>query len=297
MISTEWLIQRKRMPKEIFMSKEMLSLILYPLQSLNLNDEEKVKIKNVLKKEFKNMKNDEFEETLKNKLSVTGMKKIAAEVTDENRLKYFDISRTLVELIEFSKPQLERLSEVGKALKINKEDTGLEFDLYNLDKINDFEFKKSIKKFSIVAAAIGFIPFVPISDFTILSVLHVGMISKIANIYGFKIEPKQFLKMIAGTLGAGIIFKITSKVLCTLLPFVGWIINASVAFAGTYAVGILAKSYIDENGELTKETIRSIWRKSYEEGKEEFWKLKEYIFEKKEELLKEIEKYRKNSSK
>ena len=279
------------------MSKEIISLILYPLYSLTLNEEHREKIKEELKKEFKNIKNDDFIAAIENKLTLTAMKKIASEISNENKLKYFDIARSLVEKIEFSKPQLEKLAELGKALKIGKEDTGLEFDLYNLDKINDFELKKTIKKFAMVAAAIGFIPLVPISDVTILSVLHIGMISKIANIFSFKMEPKQFLKMVAGTLGAGLIFKITSKILCTFVPFIGWVINASVAFAGTYAIGIITKAYIDEKGELTKETIKSMWDKSFEDGKEEFWKLKEYIFEKKEELLEEIEKYKKNSTK
>ena len=108
---------------------------------------------------------------------------------------------------------------------------------------------------------------------------------------------KEFLKMISGVLGIGFLLKLTSKILNSFIPFVGWVINASVAYAGTYAIGIITKRYIEEKGNLTKESIKLIWEKSYKEGKEEFWELKDYIYKKKNELIKEFEKYKNKSNK
>ena len=69
-------------------------------------------------------------------------------------------------------------------------------------------------------------------------------------------------------------------------------LTASIAYGGTYAIGILAKAYIAENGELSKEAIISIWERSLEDGKKEFFTLKDFIFEKKDELIKEINKFK-----
>jgi len=278
------------------MNKDVISLLIYPVQSVNINNQNIKKILEILNNEFKNISEDELLVSLKIKLNSVDIKRIANSIEDKNKIKYFKIAKSIVESIETSKIIIIRLAELGKAFKINSNDTDFKFDIYNIDEINDREYKKTLRNFSVVAAAIGFIPFVPISDFAILSVIHVGMITKIANIYSFKIEPKEFLKMISGALGIGFILKFTTKILNSFIPFIGWVINASVAYAGTYAIGILTKRYIEEKGNLTKESIKTIWEKSFKEGKEEFWELKDYIFKKKDELLKEFEKYKEKSN-
>ncbi len=277
------------------MQNEIISLLLYPIQSSKLNDHDIEDVLQILKKEFKNLTKEDMMILFEIKLESKDIKRIVNNIIEKDKLKYFKISKTIVESVELSKEQIERLAEIGKLLKIDTEETDFDYDIYNLDEINDFEFKKTVRSFSIVAAAIGFIPFIPVSDFVILSVIHIGMISKISNIYKFKLEPKEFLKMISGALGIGFILKYMSKFLNAIIPFLGWVINASIAYAGTYAIGILTKSYIDEKGNLSKESIKSIWEKSYKEGREEFWELKDYIYKKKEELLKELEKFKKKS--
>ncbi len=278
------------------MNKDVISLLIYPVQSVNINNQNIKKILEILNNEFKNISEDELLVSLKIKLNSVDIKRIVNSIEDKNKIKYFKIAKSIVESIETSKIIIIRLAELGKAFKINSNDTDFKFDIYNIEEINDHEYKKTLRNFSVVAAAIGFIPFVPISDFAILSVIHVGMITKIANIYSFKIEPKEFLKMISGALGIGFILKFTTKILNSFIPFIGWVINASVAYAGTYAIGILTKRYIEEKGNLTKESIKLIWEKSFKEGKDEFWELKEYIFKKKDELLKEFEKYKEKSN-
>jgi uncharacterized protein (DUF697 family) len=274
------------------MNKDIILLILYPIQTLSLNSNKREKIFEILNKEFKDLTEDDLLVLLELDFSSQDLKRIADSIEDKNKIKFFKLSKSIIEVTELSKNSIKKLSEVGKALKIDKLDTDFDFNIYDINEINEFEYKKTLRSFSMVAAAIGFIPFVPVSDFAILSVIHIGMISKIANIYNFKIQPKEFLKMISGALGIGILLKLTTKILNSFIPFIGWVINASVAYAGTYAIGIITKRYIEENGNLTKESIKSIWEKSFKEGKDEFWELKDYIYKKKNELIKEIEKYK-----
>ena len=274
------------------MNKDVISLILYPVKSIRMNNNKRGKIVEILLEEFDDLSNDDLITLLDVDFTSQDIKQVANSIVEKNKLKYFKLSKSIVEVTELSKNSVKKLAEVGKALKIEAKDTDFDFNIYNINEINSFEYKKTIRSFSIVAAAIGFIPFVPVSDFAILSVIQIGMISKLANIYNFKIQPKEFLKMISGTLGIGLILKLTSKILNSFIPFIGWAINASVAYAGTYAIGIITKRYIEEKGNLSKESIKSIWEKSFKEGKKEFWELKDYIYKKKDELLKEIEKYK-----
>jgi uncharacterized protein (DUF697 family) len=155
----------------------------------------------------------------------------------------------------------------------------------------DYEYKQTLLNYSIVASAIGFIPFLPISDFWILTPLQLSMLARLSRLYNFKLDAEEFLKMTGATVGLGLTFKTVSVVLNRFIPFLGWVINAGVAFSGTYALGILAKHYIEADGKLSQETIKDIWEKSYAEGKEEFESLKKYILEKKDEILKDFKKY------
>jgi uncharacterized protein (DUF697 family) len=180
---------------------------------------------------------------------------------------------------------------MGKLLNIDSSDTGFNFDLYNKNAVIQYEFQNVVRKFSSVSAAIGFLP-LPIADIIILTPIQIGLIAKISNMYNFDLDPKEFLKMVGGTIGAGFIFKITSKIVCSMIPVIGWGVNAAIAFAGTYSIAILTKRYIEVNGQLTKDSIKEIWEKSFKEGKDEFSNLKGYIFKKKDELLSEIEKYK-----
>ena len=279
------------------MIKDIILLILYPIKSININNNRREKILEFLNKEFSDLSDNDLISFLDLNITIQEIKKIAGDIEEKYKLKYFKLSKSIVENVELSKNNIVKLAEIGKILKIDTKDTDFDFNIYDINEINNFEYKKTIRSFSIVAAAIGFIPFVPVSDFAVLSVIHIGMVSKIANIYIFKIQPKEFLKMISGVLGIGFLLKLTSKILNSFIPFVGWVINASVAYAGTYAIGIITKRYIEEKGNLTKESIKLIWEKSYKEGKEEFWELKDYIYKKKDELIKEFEKYKNKSNK
>ena len=132
-----------------------------------LNDKIKDEIILYLKKEFTDIKDSEFVAAFDDKLTLTNMKKIAAKVTAENRVDYFFMAKDFVELSDYSKDQIEKLAELGKALKLKSSETGFDFDIYSLNAINQFEFHKTLQNFSMIAAAIGFLPILPISDFAI----------------------------------------------------------------------------------------------------------------------------------
>ncbi|MBN2545790.1 MAG: hypothetical protein JXB50_08340 [Spirochaetes bacterium] len=271
------------------MTNENLMLILYPIIKVRLKNNQKSIIKEILK-----ISEDQLDEIFKSdNLKDYKLEKNRIKIKSKKEtIEIFLNAKKIVENVDFSIKSIERLIDLGKILEIDKNETGFDFDIYDSENINHFEFIRSVRNFSLIAAAVGFLPIVPISDYTLLVLIQLGLLSKIANIYNFKLDVKGFLKMIFTTLGTGLILKTFSKILYSFIPVLGWGINAAVAYAGTYAIGILAKRYIEEEGEMTAEKIKSIWKKSFDDGKKEFLSLKNIILKKKDDLIKEIYKFK-----
>lgn len=269
------------------MNRESLKIILFPINHLELTDYQREKIVKIIGEEKYEidslLEQDDFK-------SIT-VDKLIRQKNHTDNIELFLKAKQVVEAVDFSKEAIEKLISIARFLGIEPDETGYDFNIFEEGSIKEIEFLKSVRTFSLVAAAIGFIP-IPISDYPILSLLQVGLISKVAKIYNFNLDAKEFLKVVLSTLGAGIIFKTVSKILCSFVPVIGWAVNASIAYAGTYSIGILAKRYIEEGGELSSEKIKAIWDKSFEDGKREFSYLKDLIFKMKDDLLKELAKYK-----
>jgi len=275
------------------MKNDIISFILYPIKDSQINDRKLYQIFDEMEEFFPGLTIEEVIEALNIEISEEDLSEISKNIKIEDKVKYFNIAHEISKLIDISKTELEKLAVLGKILNLKINETNVNINIYEKEDLNEFEFQKTVRNFSLVAGAVGFVPFVPISDFALLTVMQTGMITKIANIYGYKMEPKEFLKMLSGVLGTGFVFRTLTQILRKFIPFVGWVLNASVAYSGTYAIGILTKAYIAESGDISKDAIFSIWERSVEEGKKEFFSLKDYLSEKKVELLKEMEKYKK----
>ncbi len=205
----------------------------------------------------------------------------------KDKLSIYTAALKIIDSESISYNQLIALSEVATILKIKPEDTGLDFNIYDSTEILEKEYKKTLINFSMIAGVIGLIP-TPIPDIFILTPIQIGMVTKLSSMFKYKLDAIEFIKLMTGTIGAGVILKFTSKILNSFIPFIGWAINGSIAFSGTYAMGILARKYAEAEGELSEETISRIWEESYKEGKEEFFKLKDFILSKKDDLIREF---------
>ncbi|HOJ64775.1 MAG TPA: hypothetical protein PLE45_10185 [Spirochaetota bacterium] len=268
------------------MTDKVKQLVLYPLLTGIISEKQKSYIAEIF-----NINEEELINLLNEKISIEEINSIANEMTKEQKIECFNLAKKILEVEKISMSQLMALAELGKILNIKEDETGFDFNIYNLDEVIEFEFNKTLINFSMVAGAIGFIPFIPFSDYFLLTPLQIAMITKIFNLYKFDMEPSDFLKIIGATAGIGLLLKGVSKIITNVIPFFGWVINASVAFAGTYSIGIVARRYALAKGEMDPDTLKNIWEQSFEDGKKEFEKLKKFIFEQKESLFKEFKKY------
>ncbi|MBP5450484.1 MAG: hypothetical protein J6Y01_10260, partial [Spirochaetales bacterium] len=149
----------------------------------------------------------------------------------------------------------------------------------------DRKYEIVSRNYSCISAAVGFIPFVPIADFFVLTPLQVVMSNQIFALYNFDCDTKEFLKTVGAAVGQGLLMRLTSKLFCSLIPGLGWVINASVAFTGTYIIGRIAREYAMQGGTLNAESIQKIWAQASNEAKREFPKLKDFIFDCKDMII------------
>lgn len=269
------------------MTDKVKKIILYPVLVDVISEKQKSYISEIF-----DATGDDLSQLLNEKMSIEQIGLIAKDLDKNKRLECFQLSKKILELEKISMSQLIALAELGEILEIENKDTGFDFNIYNKEEIINFEFNKTLTNFSMVSGAIGFIPFIPFSDYFILTPLQIAMITKIFNLYKFEMDPKDFLKVIGATLGIGLLLKGISKIITNFIPFLGWVVNASIAFSGTYAIGIVARRYALAKGELDTDSLKNIWEKSFEDGKKEFEKLKKFIFEQKDNLFKEFQKYK-----
>ena len=109
-------------------------------------------------------------------------------------------------------------------------------------------------------------------------------------------NPKELLKMTSGTVGLGYTCLVVARGLLAFVPVGGWFVAGGIAFAGTYAIAIIAQKYIENKGDLSEESIKRIYKEAFEEGKKQFKLLKNDIAKEKDNLLEDLKKFLKEKS-
>ena len=94
------------------------------------------------------------------------------------------------------------------------------------------------KRNAVIAGAV----FVPGVDMPLLTLNQVRLVLRIALAHGETIDNKRALELL-GVVGAGFGFRAVARELLDLVPVAGWALKASVAYAGTKAVGEAAVRY------------------------------------------------------
>lgn len=91
--------------------------------------------------------------------------------------------------------------------------------------------------------ATGALVFIPGADFPVMTVAEIGMVLQLSAIFGYKLEPERGYD-VAAVVAGGLMLRFAARSICRLAPRLGFAIKASVAAAGTYAMGrALAGAY------------------------------------------------------
>ncbi len=256
-----------------------LTLILYPLNKKRLGAVQKKYIIKTLGLE----QDFDFEELRFADIIEDDLKAAAETFNAEEKIEIFKTAYSIAEHIFVT--DFDKMVKLAEVLSLNAADTGLDYDIFDTAAITDRKYEIVSRNYLCISAAVGFIPFVPIADFFVLTPLQVVMCNQIFALYNFDCDTKEFLKTVGAAVGQGLLMRLTSKLFCSLIPGLGWVINASVAFTGTYIIGRIAREYAMQGGTLNAESIQKIWAQASNEAKREFPKMKDFIFDCKDMII------------
>ncbi len=135
------------------------------------------------------------------------------------------------------------------------------------------ESKTIIHIASVVAGSVGLIP-IPFSDVLAIAPIQAGMIYKMNDAFGVKIEDSVDASLITGLLGVTAVAQVGRTLvngLFKFIPVVGSVAGSTTAVVITEGIGfaylkVLEACFNDETGEVelpAMDTIKSLFKESY----------------------------------
>jgi uncharacterized protein (DUF697 family) len=275
------------------MAGKFLSLVLYPALADGLSKNEKEVLKEVVAG-MEGVEPGQVIDAISQRISFSEMSRLASQVPNDQKYQYYSMAKQIAAVDVLTQGEKIALQELTTALKIACDREVFDFSEPDADvdlKDDEKNFFGIAKKFSMIAGAIGFLPTPFISDFTLITPMQIYMVNKIAKLYNYPLNPKELLKMVSGTVGLGYSCLLVARGLLAFVPVGGWFVAGGIAFSGTYAIAIIAQKYIENNGDLSEESIRRIYKEAFEEGKKQFKLLKNDIAKEKDNLLAELKNF------
>lgn len=131
----------------------------------------------------------------------------------------------------------------------------------------DAAVRDVIQVCSIAAAAVTIQPF-PLLDTALIAPIQIGMVQAIGRIHGYRLDKKSILEIL-GTFGASIVAQNVIMAAAKLIPFAGWIITSSMAYALTWAIGEVSDHYFRNGRGVPEGELREMFKRVYEQKKAE----------------------------
>jgi uncharacterized protein (DUF697 family) len=120
---------------------------------------------------------------------------------------------------------------------------------------------------SVAAGAMTVQPF-PFVDTVLIAPIQIAMVQGIGKIHGYKLDKRSILEMLS-TFGASIVAQNVIMAAAKFIPFFGWVVTISMAYALTWAIGEVSNRYFTSGRSLDDAELRSMFDRIYKEKKEE----------------------------
>ncbi len=141
----------------------------------------------------------------------------------------------------------------------------------NYENATDAEKRTAIKELvqvcSVAAGAVTVQP-LPLLDSALIAPIQIAMVQGVGKIHGYELDRKSILEMLS-TFGASIVAQNVIMAAAKLIPFLGWVVTISMAYALTWAIGEASDRYFASGRTLGEAELKSIFKDVYEQKKEE----------------------------
>jgi len=119
-----------------------------------------------------------------------------------------------------------------------------------------------------ICAAVALAP-IPIADIIVLTPIQMAMVATIGHFHGIEVTPERATELM-GVMGAGVGFREAARQLVKLVPGYGMAVSASIAFAGTVALGEAANVWFKRRMKVDAADLRELFIRTASKAKVEF---------------------------
>lgn len=141
------------------------------------------------------------------------------------------------------------------------------------DAERDEAAKSLAEKCGYAAAALTILP-IPLSEVVAVMPIHVGMVVGIGHIYGREITRDSAVELvlrIGATVGLSLVgSRVAMTAAKVLLPGLGGLLGAPFMYASTIGIATVARIYFQQQGELSDDEIKSIYKDTLKSARESF---------------------------
>lgn len=131
----------------------------------------------------------------------------------------------------------------------------------------DAAIRQVIQVAAVASAAVTIQPF-PLVDTALVAPIQIAMVQAIGRVHGYRLDRKSILEIL-GTFGASLVAQNVIMAAAKLIPFAGWIITTSMAYALTWAVGEVSDHYFRHGRGVPQDELKSMFERVYKQKKAE----------------------------
>lgn len=141
----------------------------------------------------------------------------------------------------------------------------------NYDGASEAEKAKAVKDLvqvcSVAAGAITVQP-IPFVDTALIAPIQIAMVQGIGKIRGYSLDKRSILEILS-TFGASIVAQNVVIAAAKFIPFLGWLVTISMAYALTWAIGEVSDHYFENGRSVDEAELKSMFERVYKDKKAE----------------------------
>lgn len=124
-----------------------------------------------------------------------------------------------------------------------------------------------IQACAVAAGAVTIQP-IPMVDTALITPIQIGMVQAIGKIRGYTLDAKSVIEILS-VFGASIVTQNVIIAAAKLVPFAGWAVSISMAYALTYAIGVASNRYFESGRGASRAELTSLFDETFARKKKE----------------------------